>query len=301
MVRVLVTGASGRLGSRVVRHLECGTHDVVATDRKAGPAPPISIHEHDLADPMPWPGLLEGVFGVVHCGAVPAPTEGGFREVLDTNVLGTLNLLRAALAAKVRKFVFVSTIQVMASEGTPEGEPPQVAYLPLDGWSPANPQNPYSFSKAVGEVLVSTLLASAGVECQSLRLPWLVESREDQPWGRRLQGSRFQESRVLVEQGFAYLSFDDAARLIRACLEAPLPGYRCYLPALSAVPSEQISRYVERYYPDVPARVPPQRLPSLIDLSAMEADTGWTPRDRSPPYGPVEKGSWIRRVVRRFR
>lgn len=65
---------------------------------------------------------------------------------------------------------------MIASEGTPEHQPAEVAYLPLDGGSPANPTNPYASSKAAGEILVRTLFAGAGRESQSLRFPWLTDA-----------------------------------------------------------------------------------------------------------------------------
>ena len=167
-------------------------------------------------------------------------------------------------------------------------EPSYLPYLPLDGDCPSNPRNPYAFSKATSEMLVKRLLGEAGVQCQSLRFPWLADATPDGHWGRRLQPHHIRERRAVVEQGFTHLSVRDAARLVLACLLADLPGYRVYLPALCAIPPEEVGRYLTRYYGGIPCRIPPEEMVSLVDISRIEAETGWAPRDIPRPWMPED-------------
>jgi nucleoside-diphosphate-sugar epimerase len=275
--RVLVTGAAGRLGSFVARYLTESGVAVVATDRESGSLNPTAIHVVDLADPGPVVDLVRDVSAVVHCAAWPGRGVIPPREVLASNVEATLNLCQAALAAGVEKFVYASSVQVFGSRVMLGAEGPEVEYLPLDGVLSPNPRNLYGFSKAVGEVLVRSILSTAGVECQSVRFPWLVSPEPGKPWGRRLQPLSVEENWVEIEQGFTCLSFNDAARLVLACLNTTLPGYRTYYPGVSVVPSELLDTYLDRYYSGVPLRKPRRELASLVDLAAIEADTGWTP------------------------
>jgi hypothetical protein len=97
-----------------------------------------------------------------------------------------------------------------------------------------------------------------------------------------------------VEQGFTQLSFRDAVRLVLACLLADLPGYRVYLPAICAIPPAEVGRYLTRYYGGISCRIPPPEMSSLVDISRIEAETGWTPRDIPRPWMPED-------LVGRFR
>jgi UDP-glucuronate 4-epimerase len=300
-MKVVITGAAGLLGRVVAETLAAEGMDIVPTDCLGGVVGNEEILVHDLRDPEPWPNLLENANAVVHCAAEPDNREPQSARHFTTNVEGTANLCRAAIAGRVRKFVYVSTIQVISSEGVPEEGPWEVPYLPLDGSCPPNPRNLYALSKATGEVLVREILAPEGVECQSLRFPWLVEPKAGALWGRTLKPFAEDERRAVVEQGFACLSLQDAARLIFSCLKASLPGHRIYYPAYSVVPPEEIPLYLGRYYEGVELRRPIDEIQSLVDLSTIEAETGWKPRDIPPPRPPEVRKSWPRRIIGRFR
>jgi len=274
--KVLVTGAAGQLGSSVARYLTESGVAVIATDRESGSIHATPFHVVDLADSGLVVELVSDASAVVHCAAWPGRGVIPPREVLASNVEATLNLCQAALAAGVEKFLYASSVQVFGSR-LRGAEGPEVEYLPLDGELSPNPRNLYGFSKAVGEVLVRSILSTAGVECQSVRFPWLVSPEPDKPWGRRLQPLSAEENWVEIEQGFTCLSFNDAARLVLACLNTTLPGYRTYYPGVSVVPSDLLDAYLDRYYPEVPLRRPRRELSGLVDLSAIEADTGWRP------------------------
>ena len=300
-MKVVITGAAGELGSVVAERLAAEGMDIAPTDLLGGVAGNEEIRVHDLRDPKPWPALLEDADAVVHCAAEPDDREPQSARHFTTNVEGTANLCRAAVGTTIRKFVYASTIQVISSEGMPEEGPWEVPYLPLDGSCPPNPRNLYALSKATGEVLVREILAPEGVECQSLRFPWLVKVKEGAVWGRNLKPFAEHERRAVVEQGFACLSFQDAARLISSCLKASLPGYRVYYPAVSAVPPESMELYLGRYYQGVDLRRPMDEIQSLVDISTIEAETGWRPRDRPPPRPVEPKKSLPRRALGRFR
>ncbi|MGD2124294.1 MAG: NAD(P)-dependent oxidoreductase [Gemmatimonadota bacterium] len=321
-MRVVITGAAGNLGSVVWAVLAEAGMEVVATDRKplvvdeSGVAPadqstadgrseppirPGALHLLDLRDPDPWPNFLAGAHAVVHCGAEPRDPAVPKDALFASNVKGTLNLCQAALSTGVERFVYVSTVQVFSSEGVPEDRPTEIPYLPMDGGFCQNPQNPYAVSKAVGEVLVQSILSPEGVKCQSLRFPWLVHPTRTGSWGRQLRPLRKREIRAVVEQGFACLSFRDAARLILACLRSDLPGYRTYYPALSVVSKEMICRYVDRYYAGVPLRRPVTEMTSLVDLSEITAETGWVPRDIPRVESTRRLRRFLGRIARRLR
>jgi len=86
-----------------------------------------------------------------------AVSDGEF--AFDTNVAGTFNLLHAAKAAGVRRFVFTSSREVYGEAGS----------LPVPETAPLNAKNAYGASKVAGE-LYCRLAAAAGLETVVLRL-----------------------------------------------------------------------------------------------------------------------------------
>lgn len=122
MTRVLVTGATGFLGSHLARRLAAGGHEVHALARPGSGLEhlkdlPVRRVEGDLSDAGSLDRAAEGCEVVFHAAAVL-----GFRKGLDqlqqeVNVLGTRRVCRAALRAGVRRLVHVSSV---AAVGIPE-------------------------------------------------------------------------------------------------------------------------------------------------------------------------------------
>jgi hypothetical protein len=76
------------------------------------------------------------------------------------------------------------------------------------------------------------------------------------------------------------LSFSDAGRLILAILNAPLTGFRIYLPA-AKLPwiKAPIAEIIDRFYAGVKLRTEKSQIDSLVDISRITQETGWVPRD----------------------
>jgi nucleoside-diphosphate-sugar epimerase len=147
--RVLVTGASGFIGCRLVERLHFGSSwQPRALIRNPGRAVrlarmPIEFAIGDLASPSDLAKALEGCEAVVHGGI---GTSWRRSERVATNVEGTRNLVNAALRAGVKRFVHISTIAVYGNRVTgtiTEETPPN----PQKGWD-------YGESKYAAEQIV---------------------------------------------------------------------------------------------------------------------------------------------------
>ncbi len=122
-MRVLVTGATGFVGPHVVARLLARGHRPVALVRPgrpvAGLAPGVEIAEGDLSRPETLRRACTGVEAVVHVAARQGYWARNNAVQWETNVVGTTNLLAAARAAGVRRFVHVSSIATIGCTRVP--------------------------------------------------------------------------------------------------------------------------------------------------------------------------------------
>jgi nucleoside-diphosphate-sugar epimerase len=216
--------------------------------------------------------LVAAADAVVHLANYSDMTISDSQKLFNENVAINMNVFQAAQETGVQNIVFSSSIQVLGDlSSSDRGSRAYLPYLPLDGDAPANPDNPYALSKLVGEIMLQ-YFARAHMNCVAIRYPWLIEPAKH---------NFFRSKRVRTNKSegvFRYLSFSDAANLIVAILDASLPGFRIYMPAH---PSNRLGRapadVVRKYYPNVLLRRPLHEIKALIDISRIEAETGWSP------------------------
>lgn len=155
-MKVLVTGAAGFLGSRVVSALLSGSHErrpvsrIVAADTVACrfDDPLVDVRTGTIADPAFISSIVESDVDVIfHLAAVlSGQSEAEFDAGMRVNVDATRNLLEACRAlGTAPRFVFSSTVAVFG------GQLPAV--VPED--SVLRPQTSYGTAKAIAELLVA--------------------------------------------------------------------------------------------------------------------------------------------------
>jgi nucleoside-diphosphate-sugar epimerase len=281
-MKVLVTGAAGLLGAESVARLVRAGHEVRATDQKFRADLGVPCEPANLLDEHVLYPLVRGMDALVHLGNHPNRFAGPSpQRLLAENVAMNANTFTAALDVGIRRIVFSSSIQVMLRSSLVPIEPHTLPYLPLDGEAPVDPgDNPYALSKQFGEEmlrLATTLYPDLAVS--ALRYPMLVGPqflRRFEPFGGKVT------SRMLhLGEATAHLFYEDAADLVVHAVERQAPGYHPYLPAQTFdVTNVPVSELVERFYPNVARRRPLAEIERLIDLSALERDLGWIPKQR---------------------
>ncbi|MGO9545088.1 MAG: NAD-dependent epimerase/dehydratase family protein [Rhodomicrobium sp.] len=143
MKRVLLTGASGAIGSRL-RSLLRPLYELVLSDIE----PPHDLQPQeaffaaDLADASAIERAAKGVEGIIHLGGESA--EAPWETILRSNIIGIHNLFEAARKQGVKRVVFASSNHAVGFYPRAQRIGPQV--LPL-------PDTRYGVSKAFGESL----------------------------------------------------------------------------------------------------------------------------------------------------
>jgi UDP-glucose 4-epimerase len=167
VVKLLVTGGAGYIGSIVALHLLDAGHDVVILDNlERGHREAVSEDARlviaDLRDQAAVAAVAsEGFDGVLHFAALALVSESVAHpeRYYRTNVGGTLNLLDAMRAADVPRLVFSSTCAVY-------GQPDEV---PIAETAPPNPANAYGASKLAVDRMISDECLAHRLGAVSLR------------------------------------------------------------------------------------------------------------------------------------
>ncbi len=278
-LRVLVTGASGRLGRTVAARLHRAGFDLLATDIVDADEVPYRFVRADLLDHQRALDVLEGIDVVVHLGNHPGIGHTPPQLVFNQNVSMNENVFQGAAEQGVDKIVFSSTLQMVGSHidrRTVQTEPKTPRY-PLDETMTPQPSNVYALSKTVSEMMLRYYAERCGIDGIALRFP-LLHFRQD-----RVRVSTGDERPNDLLEGFTGLSYDDASELILAVIRTDLPGYRVYAPAVAHrhrdfAPGE----LVRTHYPDLPATTD-----DLIDISTIVEETDWRPTPVQHWSGPA--------------
>ncbi len=162
-MRILVTGASGRIGRAVYSRLSAD-HEVRGFDRLSSATADVV---GDLTDGARVAQALIGVEAVIHVGGLHAPHVGIVpdAEFERVNVEGTRILLSAAARAAVRRIVYTSTTALYGTAATP----PTAAGWVTEETVPA-PRTIYHRTKAAAEALLKSAAEDGAISVTILRM-----------------------------------------------------------------------------------------------------------------------------------
>lgn len=212
MERILITGATGFLGSAVARTFVAAGYRVRLTVRARSPRDNVAGVEvetvlADLADSESLRAALEGCEGLVHVAAdyrlfVPDPTP-----MYRINVEGTRELMKAALAAGVRRIVYTSSVATLGhrDDGSPADETTPSTQVDMIGH--------YKRSKFLAEAVVRHLVAEDGLPAVTVNPSAPVGPRDIKPTptGRMVLDAARGRMPAYLDTGLNIVHVDDAA------------------------------------------------------------------------------------------
>jgi len=165
-MRVLITGAAGRVGRALRKELATAGHELRLTDIKPIENPEGESFVLDVAD---WPAVQnasKGMDAVIHLAYGSARTDDNQTDIhlnYEVNAKGTHYLLLAAEQSGVKRFIYTSTLSIF-------GLSRELAVGNLDENSPPNFMLPYGLTKWMGEEVCQMFAKRGKLSIVCLRL-----------------------------------------------------------------------------------------------------------------------------------
>ena len=225
-MKVFVTGGTGFIGGHVIRALRARGDEVRALVRNPDKGRPLAelgceLVSGSLESRAAIASGMEGCDAAMHGAAVyeVGIPESEHRAMYEANVLGTENVLRAALDAKVPKVVYISTV---AAFGNTHGEVVDESYEHPGGSFTSY----YEETKVEAHQLAKRLIAEEGLPCVIVQPGGVYGPDDHSAVGRQM--NQFLAGRMPLlafpEVGFNMVHVDDVADGILLALDKGKPG-----------------------------------------------------------------------------
>lgn len=147
-MRIIITGSESFVGKELISQLKLENVKIIGFDYASSEHPEYEFHRIDIRDPQIQQLIPEDTDVLIHLAALSRDSDCKRKalECFDINVMGTLNLIRAASIKRVKQFIFASSEWVY-DEFKADDEKDEDSYI-----NAANLDSEYAFSKLVSEI-----------------------------------------------------------------------------------------------------------------------------------------------------
>jgi UDP-glucose 4-epimerase len=180
-MKILITGSAGHLGEALMRVLRASAQSAVGLDLKPSP---YTDHVGSICDPPFVRRCVQGIDAIIHTATLHKPHIATHtrQNFIDTNITGTLNLLEAAAAAGVGRFIYTSTTSVFGRALLPPSGAP-AAWI-TEAVTPV-PKNIYGVTKLAAENLCELCHLDTGLPLIVLRTSRFFPEDDDDHLARQ--------------------------------------------------------------------------------------------------------------------
>ena len=276
-MEILVTGATGGIGSWVVDSLAEDGHEVLGVDlrRPSGTRANAQFYAADLTDQGQVWELLQTAQPeqVVHCASIPRMGERPGTETFRNNVLATYNVFQAAGTVDA-DVVWTSSESLY---GMPYADPPFLPdYLPIDEAHPQRPEDAYGMSKLVSEQVAAMVVRKYGIAVTSIRPSWTNYPGD---YGLTAVREGFDPETADRSGNFwSYVDVRDVVSIIEAALSADAEGHEAYLAvAENNYLGRNTAETIETVFGDLPEDCALSGEESAFSTAKAERELGWEP------------------------
>lgn len=283
---LLVTGASGFVGSSVVRHLLDAGHRVRVMTRAGSDLQnirdlPVEVAHADLLVPSSLAPAVAGCSGLFHVAADYRLWTRDPPEMFRANVDGTAALMRAALRAGIKRVVYTSSVatQGIDPSGRAGDEETPVAFADMIG--------PYKQSKFRAEEAVRRLITEDGLPAVIVNPSTPIGPRDIKPTptGRMIVEAAAGRMPAFVDTGLNVVHVDDVAVGHLLAYERGEVG-RHYILGGEDMSLRDILAHIARLSGRRPPRI---RLPHGMVLPIAYMAEAWTRwRGAGEPFATVD-------------
>ena len=229
-MKVLVTGASGKLGSFVIRELMNAGHEVVLFSRR----PVAEEYSHlplILGDINNFEdcrkAMQGGIEAIHHLAAQPWPVDHPqmredaekrgipFDATMRSNTLGVYYPLMAAVEKKIKIFVMTGSNCALGHGFRISDRPFPLQYLPVDENHPSDVEDSYSYTKHAAEEMLASFSRAYGMRTYSIRSAGICDEQR-----RKSMAEHVEPVTGWSEWMYCWVGSEDVASAHRLLMEA---------------------------------------------------------------------------------
>lgn len=259
--RIVFTGGTGKAGRHAVPHLRDKGYAILNVDLKPLDLPGINTLITDITDSGQVFNALTTHFGfdgyddgappsapdaVVHFAAIPRVLLTPDNKTFSDNVVGTYNVIEAAMKLGVRKVIIASsetTYGVCFAEGDVDFHA-----FPLEEDYDSDPMDSYGLSKVVNEKTARAFAMRYGADIYALRIGNVIEPHEysnfpsyiDDPMSRK-------------RNAWSYIDARDLGEIVHLCIEKDGLGFQVFNAVNDTITADMPTpEFLARYCPQTP-------------------------------------------------
>ena len=215
-MKVVVTGANGKIGTRVMELLTKSGYDVIGIDRDVLN---LKKYKHRIVDLLHEGQVyqtLSNSDAVIHLGSYPRPGIVPDTVTFQNNVNSLYNVLNSCFNLSINKVVIASSMAAYGFRYSNGRIAPK--YFPVDEKHSCNPIDSYGLSKLLGEKTADSFAHGSDMSILSIRIPQVVTSYEE-------FNERSRNPSVGRDRLWLYIDIGDVAKAFLNALESSFHGH----------------------------------------------------------------------------
>lgn len=279
-MKILITGFLGGVGKRLCRYLENYFTLIVSDYRYPDLDIPYEFMLMDITKTEEVKNGIKNVDAIVHLATTGNTNYDNitYTDAINVNVLGTLNLIEAAVQKGIKKFIYLSSCRVY---GIPTNKD-TIEYFPVNEEHPLKETHPYGLSKIMAEILCRGFSQKYDISVICLR-PGAIINTEHTGSIYSVITTKKSLSK-LKDTLYTHVDVRDIGQVIKLALKSSIKGFEVF----NVVSDDYIFSidsldFIQKFYPQVKdirniEEFIKSRRKSLVDTTKAKKSLGFKPR-----------------------